>query len=98
MSTATPPPPGPPRAPTEAESLARAASEALHSAAHSAEEFAEQASIDAKRSIFLHWGWRGLRATQIILRAAGIALLAGWFAFGAAVLTTRYFLLPHIGD
>ncbi len=98
MSTATPPPPGPPRAPTEAESLARAASEALHSAAHSAEEFAEQASIDAKRSIFLHWGWRGLRATQIILRAAGIALLAGWFAFGAAVLTTRYFMLPHIGD
>ncbi len=98
MSTATPPPPGPPRAPTETESLAGAAREALHSAAHSAEEFAEQVSIDAKRSIFLHWGWRGLRATQLLLRAAGIMLLVGWFGFGAAVLTTRYFLLPHIGD
>ncbi len=98
MSTATPPPPPPPRAPSEPESLARAASEAVHSAAHSAEEFAEQASIDAKRSIFRHWGWRGLRVTQRVLRAVGTALLAGWFAFGAVVLTTRYVLLPHIGD
>ncbi len=98
MSTATPPPPGPPRAPTETESLARSASEALHSAARSAEELAEDASLDAKRSIFLRWGWRGLRATQLLLRAAGIALLAGWFGFGGAVLATRYYLLPHIGD
>ncbi len=102
MSTATPPPPGPPRPPTETESLARAASEAVHSAArsatHAAEAFAEQASIDAKRSIFRRWGWRGLRVTQLLLRAVGVTLLAGWFGFGGVVLTTRYYLLPHIGD
>jgi len=63
-----------------------------------AEQIVERAVTAAERSVAQRIGQSGLRIVLLALRATGTLLLLMYFAFGAAVLVTRYYLLPHIDD
>jgi uncharacterized protein (TIGR02099 family) len=88
MSSPPPPSPRPPAHGVES------AAEAVHAA----EQIVERAVVAAERSLARRIGMRGLRLILLGLRAAGVLAILAYFAFGAAVLVTRYYLLPHIGD
>jgi len=87
------PSPTPP-SPTHPESFAESASEVVHVA----EELVARAVVDAERSLAGRLGQRGLRVTLFVLRLIWMLAVVAYFAFGLAVLVTRYLVLPHIDD
>jgi len=80
--------------PTHPESFAESASEVVHVA----EELVARAVVDAERSLARRLGQRGLRVTLFVLRLIWMLAVVAYFAFGLAVLVTRYLVLPHIDD
>lgn len=79
-----------------------AAVEATHDSAakavHAAEVLVERAVVAAERSLAHRIGQRGLDIVLAALRAAWVLAIVAYFLFGTALLVTRYYLLPHIGD
>lgn len=69
-----------------------------HSAVEAAEEFVERAVEAAERSLARRLGAHGVRVVVLGLRVLLLVLLVAYFAFGAAVLVTRYYLLPHVDE
>jgi len=65
---------------------------------HAAEELVERAVIAAERSLVARVGQHGLRMMLAALRIAAVLAIGAYFVFGSALLLTRYYLLPHIGD
>ncbi len=65
---------------------------------HAAEEFVERAVIAAERSLALRLGQHGLDIVLFVLRLTWILAILSYFAFGIAVLVTRYYLLPNIDE
>jgi len=63
-----------------------------------AEQLVERAVTAAERSVAQRVGQRGLRMVLFALRVTWTFALVMYFAFGSAVLVTRYYLLPHIDD
>ena len=91
VAPSQPPPPVPGAAGTHpAESAA--------DVVHAAEVLVERAVVAAERSLALRLGQRGLRLVLLALRALWTLAVLAFFVFGIAVLVTRYYLLPHIGD
>jgi uncharacterized protein YhdP len=67
-------------------------------AVHAAEVLVERAVVAAERSLARRLGEGGLRIVLVGLRAAWILGVLSYFAFGASLLVTRYYLLPHIDE
>ena len=102
MAPPSPPDNPPPSDPAPHPPRVIAAVEATHDSAtkavHAAEVLVERAVVAAERSLAQRIGQRGLRIVLATLRAAGVLAVLAYFLFGIALLVTRYYLLPHIGD
>jgi len=57
-----------------------------------------RAVIAAERSLARRLGQGGLDIVLVALRAAKILAIVSYFVFGASLLVTRYYLLPHIDE
>jgi uncharacterized protein (TIGR02099 family) len=75
-----------------------AAGAALIAAERSLERGLENRVAAAERSLARRIGLRGLRMVLGLLRAIWIGAVLAYFAFGAIILATRYYVLPHIDD
>ncbi len=86
-------PPDRPRASADGASHSEAAD-----VLHAAEELVERAVTAAERSLAARLGQHGLQMLLLGLRALAALAIVAYFAFGLAVLVTRYYLLPHIDE
>ena len=75
-----------------------ATQESANKAVQAAEHLVERAVVAAERSLGQRIGLRGLRVVLAGLRTIWVLGVFAYFVFGIAVLVTRYYLLPHIGD
>ncbi len=77
-------------------SLAAELSATAHRVEHAVEEKLEHGIEVAEQTIVRRFGLGALRAVRTTLRFAFWSLVAAYFAFGALLLVTRYYVLPRI--
>jgi uncharacterized protein (TIGR02099 family) len=77
-------------------SLAAELSATAHRVEHAVEERIEHGIEVAEQTIVRRYGLGALRAVRATLRFAFWSLVAAYFAFGALLLVTRYYVLPRI--
>jgi len=77
-------------------SLAAELSATAHRVEHAVEERLEHGIEVAEQTIVRRFGIGALRAVRATLRFAFWSLVAAYFAFGALLLVTRYYVLPRI--
>ncbi len=77
-------------------SLAAELSATAHRVEHAVEERLEHGIEVAEQTIVRRYGLGALRAVRTTLRFAFWSLVAAYFAFGALLLVTRYYVLPRI--
>jgi len=77
-------------------SLAAELSATAHRVEHAVEERLEHGIEVAEETIARRYGLGALRAVRATLRLAFWSLVAAYFAFGALLLVTRYYVLPRI--
>jgi len=92
------PTPPPPPETTHASRAVEAAGAALIAAERAIERRLEERVAYAERTLARRLGPPGLRLVLGLLRTCWIIALIAYFAFGAVILATRYYVLPHIGD
>ena len=77
-------------------SLAAELSATAHRVEHAVEETLEHGIEVAEQTIVRRFGIGALRAVRTTLRLVFWSLVAAYFAFGALLLVTRYYVLPRI--
>ncbi|MGZ8254435.1 MAG: YhdP family protein, partial [Burkholderiaceae bacterium] len=77
-------------------SLAAELSATAHRVEHAVEERLEHGIEVAEQTIVRRFGLGALRTVRTTLRVAFWSIVAAYFAFGALLLATRYYVLPRI--
>jgi uncharacterized protein (TIGR02099 family) len=81
---------------SESATLSSGVSARVHEIEHTIEQTLAQTLETAERSIVQRLGLRALRTVRLTLRIIAWLLLALFFAVGALILVSRYWLLPDI--